>query len=152
MTIFLSIVSAVIAALITHYLTLSRIKKSDLARIQNEAYSAFISAATRLAVSRRLGDTENEYSLLVELNEAKSRILTCGTPEVVSSMSKFWAHGATLEREQEILAFKNLVLNMRTYLGHKKHDILDVDISDIIFKLEPSSYSYKQKNTSDGIE
>ena len=61
-------------------------------------------------------------------------------------MSQFWVHGATLEREQEILAFKKLVLSMRMNLGFKNHDIADVDISDIIFKLEPSSFSYKQKN------
>ncbi len=143
-----SVIAAFISAFIAHYLATSRMKKNDLSKFQVESYSDFIAAASRLAVSRRLGDTTNENVDLGSLNDANSRIITSGHPEVVKALLHFWQQGATLEREQEILAYKHLTQIMRTSLGHKKYDIHDLKISDALFKLEPSSYSFRAKNTS----
>jgi hypothetical protein len=138
-----SVIAAFIAAFVTHYLATSRMKENDLSKYQVEAYSDFIAAASRLAVSRRLGDSKNENVDLGALNDAKSRIITSGHLDVVKALIHFWEQGATLEREQEILAYKNLTQIMRSSLGHKKNDIFDLKISDALFKLEPSSFSYR---------
>jgi len=50
--------------------------------------------------------------------------------------------GGTLEREQEILAYTRLCQSMRVSIGSDPLG-LDVRLSDILFKLEPSTYSYR---------
>lgn len=151
MTILISFISSLIAAFLAHYLATSRMRKSDLSKFQIEAYSDFLGAASRLAVSRRLGDSTNETVDLGVLNDAKSRIITCGHREVVEALIHFWEKGATLEREQEILAYKHLTQIIRTSLGHKKHDMYDLKISDALFKLEPSSYSFRARNKANKL-
>lgn len=146
MTIIISILSSVIAAFLAHHLATSRIKKADLSKFQIEAYSNFLAASTKLSLARRLGDTTNEKVDLATLNDSKSKIIACGHKEVVEALVDFWDTGATLEREQEILAYTRLINAIRTQLGHKKHDLYDLKISNILFKLEPSSFSFKSKN------
>ncbi|MBB1425192.1 hypothetical protein ACTTBA_12325 [Shewanella frigidimarina] len=143
MTILISFVSSIIAAFLAHFLATTRSKKSELLKFQIQSYSDFLSAASRLAVSRRLGSSTNENVDLVALNDAKSRIITCGNVEVVEALIHFWDKGGTLEREQEILAYKNLTQLIRSSLGHKKHDMFNLKISDTLFKLEPSSFSFR---------
>lgn len=55
-----SVFAAFIVAFMAHHLATSRMKKSDLSKFQVEAYSDFIAAVSRLAVSRSLGDTMNK--------------------------------------------------------------------------------------------
>ncbi|MDO6451962.1 hypothetical protein Q4490_00160 [Neptunomonas phycophila] len=143
MTIFISLLSSVIAAFLAHYLATARMKRAELSKFQIEAYSSFTAAAARLAVARRVGDTTNENIDIAALNDAKSRIITCGHAEVVEAMIQFWILGGTLERESEILAFDRLVKVMRTKLGHKAHDILELKVSDALFKLEPATFSFR---------
>ena len=145
MTILISLVSAVIAAFCAHYLATSRNKKSELLKFQIQSYSDFLSAASELAVSRRLGSMENENNNLTALNDAKCRIITCGEKEVIDALINFWNNGSTLEREREILAYKKLIQVMRSNIGHRKNDIFDPQITDALFKLEPSSFSFKAK-------
>jgi len=39
-------------------------------------------------------------------------------------------------------------MRIRESLGNKKNDILGSDISNTLFKLEPSAYSYKLKKSA----
>ncbi|WP_051692771.1 hypothetical protein [Marinobacterium lacunae] len=151
MTILISFISSVIAAFLAHYLATYRNKQSELLKFQIQSYSNFLAAASRLAVSRRIGESTNENIDLVALNDAKSRIITCGHREVIEALINFWDKGTTLEREQEILAYKKLIQVMRTNLGHKAHDIFDLKISDAIFKLESSSYSFKADRSANKL-
>ena len=137
-----SIIAAFVAAFVAHYLATSRMRQNELSKFQMGAYSDFITSASRLAVARRLGDSSNQISDLSALNDAKSRIITSGHPEVVRALIQFWEEGATLEREGEILAYNRLVAVIRKNLGHKSHDIYDLQVSNALFKLEPSSYSF----------
>ncbi|WP_415884737.1 hypothetical protein ACMXYO_08685 [Neptuniibacter sp. QD37_6] len=148
MTVVISLISSLIAGFVAHYLATSRNQAGELLKFQIQSYSDFIGAASRLAVSRRLGSTVSEEEDLVVLNDAKSRIITCGHPDVVEALIHFWEKGATLEREQEILAYKKLTQVMRASLGHKKFDLFELEVSNALFKLEPSSYSYRAKQSS----
>ncbi|MEH6640571.1 hypothetical protein [Vreelandella glaciei] len=143
MTIIVSLISSVIAAFLAHYLATSRMKRAELSKFQIEAYSNFTAAAARLAVARRTGDTTDENIDLAALNDAKSKIITCGHVEVVEALIRFWNLGGTLEREREILAFDHLVKVMRSKLGYKAHDIHDLKVSDALFKLEPATFSFR---------
>ena len=40
---------------------------------------------------------------------------------------------------------------MRESLGHKQHDLYGLDISDAIFQLEPSSYSYRAEKKAEEL-
>ncbi len=146
MTILISVISSILAACLTHYLATSRMKKNELSKFQVQAYSDFLIATSKLAVVRRAGDVTNENVDVAELNDAKSRIIVCGHKEVVEAMLKFWRTGATLELERGLLAYQRMVQIMRKNLGHKEFDLHDLDIADAVFKLEPSSYSYKAEN------
>lgn len=148
MTILISFTSSIIAAFLAHFLATTRSKRSELLKFQIQSYSDFLAAVSRLAVSRRLGNSTNENVDLAALNDAKSRIVTCGNVEVVEALIHFWDKGGTLEREQEILEYKNLTQLMRSSLGHKKHDIFDLKVSDALFKLEPSSFSFRAQKVA----
>lgn len=148
MTILISFLSSLIAGFVAHYLATSRMKLSELSKFQSAAYTDFIGSSARLAVARRLGDTSNENFDLAELNDAKARIIACGHREVVEALVKFWELGGTLEREPEILAFNNLIQVIRKCLGHKAHDVYDLDISKSLFKLEPQSFSFKAQKSA----
>jgi hypothetical protein len=146
MTILLSLFSSVVAAFLAHYLATSRIQKNELLKFQVQAYSDFLITTSRLAVARREGDTTNQNVDIAALNDAKTRIIVCGHKKVVEKMLSFWRTGATLELEHGILAYKRMVQTMRENLGYKQHDIHTLDIADAVFKLEPSTCSYKADN------
>lgn len=149
MTIAISFICSLIAAFIAHYLSTTRMRKNDLSKFQLTAYSDFIGAASRLAVSRRVGNTNHEIEDLAVLNDAKNRIIISGDRIVVEALIEFWKRGATLEREGEIVAFNHLSSVIRKSLGHKQHDIIDLGVSNTMFKLEPSNYSYKASQGND---
>lgn len=152
-TVLISVCCSLFAVYLAHFFASSRNKKNELIKFQIQSYSDFLAASSRLAVLRRDGDITNDNITLAALNDAKSRIITCGDPDVVQSLMHFWDNGATLEREPEILAYSNLTQVMRASLGFKKNDLLRIDfnegykkgknITDVLFKLEPSSYSFK---------
>jgi hypothetical protein len=156
-TVLISLCCSFFAAYLAHLFASSRNKKNELVKFQIQSYSDFLAAASRLAVMRRTGDVTNDNINLAALHDAKSRIITCGNPDVVDSLITFWDNGGTLEKESEILAYRDLTQIMRKSLGFQKNDLRVIDlekgltsgrtISDALFKLEPSSYAYKVEKT-----
>ena len=138
----LSIITGLVGALIGHLLSERKSRKDDLAKMRLDAYSDFIRLTSHLVSARRIGRVQDDLQELGALNDAKARICICAETPVVDALEKFWLQGGTLEKEQEILAFTNLCRAMRTSLGRDKLP-LDTRLSDIIFKLEPSTYSYR---------
>ena len=109
-----------------------------------DAYSDFLKAISFLVSARRSGRIQDEISELGALNDAKSRICVCADAGVVEALESFWLQGGTLEKEQEILAYTRLCRMMRESLG--KDDLsLEIRLSDILFRLEPSTFSYRRK-------
>jgi hypothetical protein len=88
------------------------------------------------------GCTQDELVELGTINDAKVRICVCADAPVVEALSRFWLQGGTLEKEPEIIAFAHLCRAMRKSLGRDGLP-LDVRLADILFKLEPSIYSYR---------
>jgi hypothetical protein len=149
MTLAIALISPFIAAFLAHFLAEARMRKNDLSNFKLAAYSDFIISASRLAAVRRLGDTRNDVEDFASLNDAKNRILICGDRAVVEALIKFWKRGATLEKESELQAFKSLTQTIRRSLGYKKFDIYDLEISDTLFNLEPSTYSHRVQHCND---
>lgn len=108
-----------------------------------KAYGDFLQAASRLVAARRLGKKNDEFEELAALNDAKVRICVCADAAVVEAVADFWLAGGTLEREQEILAFKQLCVAMRVSLGNRRNDIAMLRLSDTLFRLEPSAFSFR---------
>ena len=108
-----------------------------------KAYGDFLQAASRLVAARRLGKKNDELEELAALNDAKARICVCAEAAVVEALADFWLAGGTLEREQEILAFKRLCVEMRESLGNRRHDVAMLRLSDTLFRLEPSAFSFR---------
>jgi len=146
-TIILSLLSSILAAFLTHYLTLRRKKYDELSEFRIKAYVDFINAVTKLVTARRKGNIEDEVNELAALNDAKTRICICAETKIVKELKEFWEYGGTLERECEVQAFTRLCLHIRESLGNKKYDIHNLHISNILFKLEPSSYSFRKNDT-----
>jgi hypothetical protein len=141
---FISLMTAMLVALITHFLTSHRNRKNDFEGLRLKAYADFIRAASGVASARRAGNTRDKLIDLAALNDAKARICICGDGDVVEKMAEFWKHGGTLEKEQEILAFTRLCYSIRKSLGQDDKIWSRVELSSILFQLEPSSYSFKQ--------
>ena len=148
----LSLMSALIVALASHVLSERRKRRDELVDLKLKAYSDFINSVSRLVAARRLGQTQDDPTDLATLNDAKTRICICADRSVVEALAVFWRHGGTLEKEQEILAFTRLCMCIRESLGSKRHDISDLDISDTLFKLEPSRYSFRASQEISHVE
>ena len=141
----ISLLTAVAVATLSHIFSAKRKRADELAEMKLRAYCDFINAASRLVSARRLGHTDSELNELAALNDAKTRICICADPPVVEALVDFWKHGGTLEREHEILAFTRFCRLIRESFGHKRHDIINLDLSGTLFKVEPSNYSYRGK-------
>ncbi|KZY36293.1 hypothetical protein A3754_08715 [Alcanivorax sp. HI0083] len=61
---------------------------------------------------------------------------------MVEALESFWLQSATLEKEQEIIAYTNLCRAMRESLGRDRLTY-QIRLSDILFRLEPSTYSFR---------
>lgn len=139
----LSLCSALIVAVLSHLLSARRKQRDDLAEMRLKAYTDFINAASRLVAARRIGRTEDELDDLAVLNDAKVRICLCAEPAIVRALAKFWENGGTLEKESEILAFTHFCIRIRASLGGKDYDLQYSDLSNTLFRLQPSTYSFK---------
>jgi hypothetical protein len=138
----ISLISGLIGAAFGHVLSERKSRNDELARMRLDAYSDFLRATSHLVSARRNGRTQDELFELGTINDAKVRICVCADAPVVEALSRFWLQGGTLEKEQEIIAFAHLCRAMRKSLGRDGLP-LDVRLSDILFKLEPSIYSYR---------
>lgn len=136
--------SALLGVALGHRLTTRRSRDGELAALKISAYIDFIRSTARLVTARRTGRTTDEIEELALLNDAKTRVCICAELPVVERLEKFWLQGGTLEKEQEILAFRALCDEMRVSLGRERIS-LKVDLSGIFFKLEPSTYSYRAR-------
>ena len=138
----LSIITALIGAVFGHSLSERKSRNDELAKMRLDAYTDFLRATSHLVAARRTGRTKDELTELGSLNDAKARICVCADASVVEALQRFWLQGGTLELEQEILAYTQLCRAMRESLGRDKLPF-DTRLSDILFKLEPSTYSYR---------
>lgn len=143
-----SVLAAVISAYLTHWFTVRREREKAVTEYRLKAYSDLLNGASRLATARRLGRTSDDEAELAALNDAKTRICVAAPIEVVKALGEFWLQGGTLELEHEILAFTRLCTSIRHSLGHERRDAARVAFSNILFKLEPASYSYKVEKAS----
>lgn len=138
----LSGVSALLGVALGHILSAKRARQDELAAMRMAAYADFVRSTALLFTARRAGRTEDEIEELARLNDAKTRILLSADPAVLKGLERFWLQGGTLEKEQEILAFRNLCDEMRVSLG-KERVSLQMDLAGVLFKVQPSTYSYK---------
>ena len=138
----LSGVAALLGVALGHLLSARRARLDELAELRMAAYVDFVRSTSLLFTARRAGRTEDEIEELARLNDAKTRILLSADPSVLKSLERFWLQGGTLEKEQEIIAFRNLCDEMRVSLG-KERVSLQVDLAGVLFRVQPSTYSYK---------
>lgn len=143
----LSIITGLVGAAFGHALAERKSRNDELARMRLDAYSDFLKATSYLVAARRSGRITDDPTELGALNDAKARICVCADAPVVEALEAFWLQGGTLEKEQEILAFTQLCRSMRASLGRDRL-ALDIGLTDILFRLEPSTYSYRASRTS----
>jgi hypothetical protein len=139
----LSLCSALIVAVLSHLLSTRRQQRDELAELRLKAYTDFINSASRLISARRLGKTNDALDDLALLNDAKTRICVRAEPRIVRALANFWEEGGTLEKEGEVLAFTRFCMQIRASVGGKPDDLGDLDISNTLFRLQPSKYSFK---------
>ena len=138
----LSGVAALLGVALGRILSAKRARLDELAAMRMAAYVDFVRSTSLLFTARRAGRTEDEIEELARLNDAKTRILLSANTSVLKSLERFWLQGGTLEKEQEIIAFRNLCDEMRVSLG-KERVSLQMDLAGVLFKVQPSTYSYR---------
>lgn len=141
----LSLLSAVLVAVLSHIFSSHRKRRDELAEMRLKAYTDFINAASRLVSARRSGRTEDALDELTALNDAKTRICVCAEAKVVEALIEFWNAGGTLEGEHEVVAFTRFCRYIRESVGNNPNDIIDLPISNALFKLEPSNFSFRTR-------
>jgi len=136
----LSLVSAIVVAVLSHVFSTRRKRGEELAEFRLSAYTDFINSVSRLVSARRMGRVSDELEELAALNDAKTRICICGDQAVVEALGEFWLNGGTLEKESEILAFTRLCMRIREALGNKEKEVYTVNVSQVLFQLQPATY------------
>lgn len=137
----LSLITGLIGAVFGHVLSEKKSRNDELAKMRLDAYTDFLKATSLLVSARRSGRIQDEIVELGALNDAKSRICVCADAGVVEALESFWLQGGTLEKEQEILAYTRLCREMRERDGLST----EIRLSDILFRLEPSTFSYRRE-------
>lgn len=156
LSLLVALLSAAATAYLTHRFNRSRKREDELAEFRLRAYADFLAATSKLSTARRLGESaeEADESLLIPINDAKARICICATEPVLEELRAFVKAGATLETEPEIIAYTRLCNAMRVSLGVPRNQSSAAEMSDILWTLEASRYSYRgakkrQKSASD---
>jgi hypothetical protein len=144
----LALITGLIGAVFGHLLAERKSRRDELSKMRLDAYGDFIRATSHLVAARRAGRTRDAFEEIGVLNDAKARICICSDSSVVEAMERFWLQGGTLEKEQEILAFTQLCRAMRASLGNERL-AMDIRLSDVLFRLEPSTYSYRGSREAD---
>lgn len=139
-----SLITGLIGAVFGHVLSEKKSRNDELAKMRLDAYTDFLKATSLLVSARRSGRIQDEIVELGALNDAKSRICVCADAGVVEALESFWLQGGTLEKEQEILAYTRLCRAMRESLGRDGLST-EIRLSDILFRLEPSTFSYRRE-------
>ncbi len=145
----LPVVISSVVALLTTLLTLAvgfligkqRARDADLSTMKLAAYADFMRGSARVSCARRIGRSVDDLDELMQLNDAKARVLLSADTKVADALARFWRNGGTLEVESGIIAFRQLCDEMRRSLGLKPLP-LDIELSDLLFQLLPSSYSH----------
>lgn len=91
-----------------------------------------------MVAAQRMGNKQREIEQLARLTHAKARISIFGEEHVVRRLAAFWAAGATLETEQEILAFTRFCMDIRKSLGIKDKELLHSQVSQLLFAINPA--------------
>ncbi len=148
----ISLLTAVAVAYLTHLLSTRRKREDELYALRVSAYADFIAAASHVISARRLGMKTDTPADLARLNDAKIRICLTAPPQVVEALAEFWGEGGTLEQEREVLTFTRLVEAIRTSLSGKPRDIAAVDTSSVLFRIEPSAFSFRAYHKPESVE
>ncbi|WP_096662370.1 hypothetical protein [Polaromonas sp. AET17H-212] len=133
----LSILGVVVGAFLQNYLAKQNNESKQLLDSRNQAYVDFLEAVSLVVAAQRLGKKEQEIEQLARLTHAKARICIFGEESVVRKLASFWAAGASLETESEILAFTRFCLDIRRSLGLKDKELLIGEVSQLLFAIKP---------------
>lgn len=133
----LSIFGVVVGAFLQNYLLRQNNEAKQLLESRNQAYIDFLEAVSLVVSSQRMGKKEQEIEHLAKLTHAKARICMFGEESVVRRLATFWEAGAAFETEVQILAFTRFVLDIRKSLGLKDKDLLNAEVSQLLFAIKP---------------
>jgi hypothetical protein len=136
-TALLSILGVVVGAFLQNHFARQNNQAKQLLESRNQAYVDFLEAVSLVVAAQRMGKKEQELEQLARLTHAKARICIFGEESVVRRLASFWAAGASLETESEILAFTRFCLDIRHSLGLKDKELLSAEVSQLLFAIKP---------------
>jgi len=133
----LSILGVVVGAFLQNYFAKQNNQAKQLLESRNQAYVDFLEAVSLVVAAQRMGKREQVVEQLARLTHAKARICIFGEESVVRRLATFWAAGASLETESEILAFTRFCLDIRSSLGLRDKAHLSTEVSQLLFAVKP---------------
>jgi len=137
-TAIVSIFGVLAGAFLQHRLGRQSQHERHLLESRNAAYIDFLEAVSLVVAAQRMGNKQREIESLARLTHAKARICIFGEEHVVRRLATFWAAGATLETEQEILAFTRFCMDIRKSLGIMDKEFLHNEVSQLLFSINPA--------------
>ncbi len=132
----IGIIGVITGALLQAFFNRQNQKVHHLSELQNNAYSDFLNAASKIAVAQRNNQRNVVTEELSNLADAKARICVYGDPNVVNHLASFLRNGGTLQTEREILSFTRLCIEIRKSVGMKDKELKASDISQLLFNVE----------------
>lgn len=135
----LSILGVVVGAVVQHLLAKQTNHQKQLLEARNEAYVDFLEAVSLVIAAQRAGKREQEVEQLAKLAHAKTRICIFGQESVVRKLAEFWATGAVLQTESQLLSFTRFCLDIRQSLGLKDKTSLNAEVAELLFRVRPPS-------------
>jgi len=132
-----SLLGVILGAFLTSYFSRRNQQDSRLSEWRNTAYADFLNATSLVATAQRHGKRDIVSEQLARLSDAKARICVYGDPKVINALAEFWRHGATLQTEFDLLAFKRVCLAIRESVGVQTN-LDSSDISQLLFSIDVS--------------
>ena len=132
----LPLLGVVVGAALQFWFSRSSEERRGRQTLRSQAYVDFIKAVSSLAAAQRQANQAKVDDALVQLTDAKARIVVYGSREVVVALAEFQRQGARLHAEG-IVSFITLCQRMRA--EQKTAAISAHDISTILFELPPRS-------------
>lgn len=134
--IYISPFTGLFGVLLGFWFTRKNQDRNFLNEQRNKAYADFLNAASKIAVSQRLGNRNDVTDALAQLADSKSRICIYGDTNVIEKMAVFIRSGSTLQTESEILAFTRLSYAMRKSVGFDNSKMNIADLSQLLFSID----------------
>jgi len=129
-----AIVGILIGAIIQYRFGLLQAQKGKFDEYKAKAYTDFLGALSKIAISQKAGDSKSELEGRILLTDAKARICVYGHKKVITELAHFWDLGPKLEEAPNKMALLKAIRSMREVVDLREDIPSEDEIATLLYK------------------